>query len=177
MTDVKLWSKIATYQLDDPDSEFKFSDRLVQENLGWTRVYALRVMEEYKRFIFLGCRSVGPVTPSDEVDQVWHLHMLYTRQYEEFCNLIGRKFHHGPTKGGKQEDDTYEEQYEYTKYLYYEMFGQYPPVDIWPLSIERFYNWQYKRVSLVQNWVIPVEDWKSLLHAAFRVIRRRCFGL
>ena len=44
--------------------------------------------------------SDHPVTPSIEVDQVWHLHLIYTRQYwNDFAKHMPFEPHHGPTKG------------------------------------------------------------------------------
>jgi hypothetical protein len=101
-----LWDKLEEFQLDDFDSTFTFTDRLCREN-GWKYEYAVRVINEYKKFIFLICISDHPLTPSDQVDQVWHLHLLYTRSYwTDFCkNTLGREIHHGPTKGGKNEKE------------------------------------------------------------------------
>ena len=66
----ELWARLKDFDLDNPESKLRFSDRLAREN-GWTEAYTLRVLEEYKRFIYL-CRVAGhPVTPSDEVDQAW----------------------------------------------------------------------------------------------------------
>jgi hypothetical protein len=38
--------------------------------------------------------STHIVTPSEQVDQVWHLHLTYTRSYwDEFCpNVLGQPF-------------------------------------------------------------------------------------
>jgi hypothetical protein len=75
-----LWKKIESFELDDPQSSFMFTDRLAREN-GWSIEYAIRTVSEYKRFIFLMCIAEHPLTPSDQVDQVWHLHLLYTESY------------------------------------------------------------------------------------------------
>ena len=63
--------------------------RLASEN-GWSREYAVRVMQEYRRFAFLAVAAGHPVSPSDAVDQAWHLHLVYTRSYwDEFCAIEG----------------------------------------------------------------------------------------
>ena len=62
-----LWNRIQNFELDDVNSAYTFSDRLALEN-GWTLEYALRVIDEYKKYIFLICISNQPLTPSDEVD-------------------------------------------------------------------------------------------------------------
>jgi hypothetical protein len=151
-----LWEKILHFELDDPDSEFAFSDRLAREN-GWKLGYALGCMDEYKRFMFLMMLTEHPLTPSDQVDQVWHLHLVYTRSYwEEFCDrTLGKKIHHGPTKGGETEKDTYKNQYEATKVFYKKVFGHEPPAAYWPESSIRFSEINFVRVNRQRNWIIP----------------------
>ena len=81
-----LWEKLDEFEIDDPNSDYTFSMRLAREN-RWNISYALDVIEEYKRFIFLACTAGHPVTPSDQVDQVWHLHLIYTKSYwNNLCN-------------------------------------------------------------------------------------------
>lgn len=157
---VLLRDKIQNYEIDDLESEFKFSDRLARENL-WSKDFTKRVIKEYKRFMFLAAFSRKPVTPSLEVDEVWHLHMLYTRQYNEFCKLLGGFIHHGPTKGGKKEDNKYIDLYESTKKSYFMWFSEMPPEDIWPSSNVRFRRAHFARVDLTKHWVIPVGNWRA----------------
>lgn len=115
-----LWQKLQGFSFDDPQSPFRFSDRLAREN-RWTRQFTLAVIEEYRRFLFLACVADHQVTPSIEVDEAWHLHMIYTRSYwNELCGeTLGRKIHHGPTKGGHTEDVRYDLQYKKTLDSYY----------------------------------------------------------
>ena len=151
----ELWNKIQNFELDDPESLLTFTTRLAREN-GWELIYTLRVVEEYKRFIFLLCVSEHPLTPSDQVDQVWHLHLLYTQSYWiEFCkNTIHREIHHGPTKGGKKEGDKYTDWYNKTKQFYEQVFAQTPPDDIWPLDSIRFNDINFQRINISKNWII-----------------------
>ncbi|MEE1898493.1 hypothetical protein V1389_09110 [Flavobacterium rakeshii] len=95
----ELWDKISNFRLDDPDASFTFSARLAREN-GWTKEYTNSVIEEYRKFIFVCCVSKSSVTPSDPVNQVWHLHLTYTKSYWiDFCkNTLQREIHHKPTK-------------------------------------------------------------------------------
>ena len=68
--------------LDDPSSSTTFTARLAKEN-GWKLSFARRVVEEYRRFLFLAAAAEHPVSPPDAIDQAWHLHLLYTRSYWE----------------------------------------------------------------------------------------------
>jgi len=153
----ELWERLQTYELDQVDAQLPFSKRLAREN-NWTVDYAKRVMNEYKRFVFLAMTLGYPVTPSDEIDQVWHLHLIYTKAYwEEFCkDIIRVPFHHHPTKGGKKEGEKFRNWYTRTKQAYREAFGEEPPSDIWKNEHERFaLAPHYKRINTRSNWIIP----------------------
>ena len=99
-----LWQRIASHPLDDPAAPLPFSLRLAKENT-WSLGFVRRAVEEYRRFAFLAVAAGHPVSPSDAVDQVWHLHLLYTHDYwGEFCpNVLRTPLHHGPTRGGAKE--------------------------------------------------------------------------
>lgn len=116
---------------------------------------SIRCIEEYKKFMFLICISNHPLTPSDEVDQVWHLHLLYTDSYwNKFCSeTLNRQVHHGPTKGGEKEGMKFENWYERTKELYTQVFQQIPPKDIWKPSDIRFREINFQRVSMDNYWI------------------------
>ena len=151
----EIWQKLKRFQVGDPHSSFSFADRLAREN-DWSAEYANRVIHEYKKFIFLIVKTKQPMTPSDEVDQAWHLHLLYTESYwDDMCrDLLGLKINHGPTKGGGSEKAKYWELYERTKTCYREVFEHEPPADIWPSNEVRFSNIIFTRVNRHQNWVI-----------------------
>ena len=95
----RLYQRICDYSPDDLESAFTFTQRLARDN-GWELKYARRVVEEYKRFMLLAVAAGHPVTPSEQIDQAWHLHLIYTRSYwDDFCGqVLGTPIHHGPTK-------------------------------------------------------------------------------
>lgn len=150
-----LWTKILAFELDDPSHALTFTDRLAREN-NWSLEYALRATHEYKKFLFMLSVADHPLTPSDQVDQVWHLHLLYTESYwKELCeNTLGRPIHHGPTKGGENERQKYDDLYGKTLALYQSLFETEPPADIWPNSQIRFSDIHFCRVNMGTNWVI-----------------------
>lgn len=133
------WSSIKNFRVDQGGERLTFIDRLAREN-GWSFKYAGRVYTEYLKFLYLAVVSKRQVTPSDEVDQAWHLHLCYSESYwVDLCEkTLKKKLHHGPTKGGKSENDKYWEQYEATRSLYAREFGAPPPGDIWPSPGKRF---------------------------------------
>jgi uncharacterized protein (TIGR04222 family) len=95
-----------------------------------------------------------PVSPSEDVDQVWHLHLAYTKSYwQEFCGeILKRPFHHNPTKGGAEESAKFETWYANTLASYRKFFGEEPPKDIWPsVAVHHELKW----VDTGSNWIIP----------------------
>jgi len=150
-SEMALWNKIHQFKMDDEGAVFKFSQRLSREN-GWTINFAQKAIDEYKKFIFLCCISEKGVTPSDQVDQVWHLHLTFTKSYwVDFCrNTIGKEIHHNPTKGGAIEGLKFDDFYSATKNLYKEKFGALPPENLWPANTQRFSDIDFQRVNLRQ---------------------------
>lgn len=154
-----LWLKLQDFAFDHPGDALTFTRRLAREN-RWSPEFARRVVDEYRRFLFLALRAGHAVTPSDEVDQAWHLHLVYTRSYwEDLCQgVLGRALHHGPTRGGRVEDDRFERQYADTKASYIRWFGQEPPADIWPSAEIRFApRARFARVDVAAFWLLPKE--------------------
>ena len=151
----QLWDRISQFEFDNDQIQFNFTDRLAREN-NWTRSYSNEVIEEYKKFIFLCCITPNGVTPSDQVDQAWHLHLTYTKSYWiDFCkNTLGQEIHHNPTQGGNQERKKFDQFYTSTKDEYVKAFGTIPPITIWPENQERFSEIHFQRVNTHRNWII-----------------------
>ncbi|GAB3635293.1 hypothetical protein GCM10027422_08830 [Hymenobacter arcticus] len=152
----ELWARLVALDLDGP-ATLSFSHRLARDN-GWPLAFARRVVLEYKKFVYLAATCGHPVTPSDEVDQAWHLHLVYTRSYwDELCGqVLGFALHHGPTKGGAAEGHKFRDWYAATKQAYQAAFGEVPPVDIWPAAAVRFGEApHFRRVNLRRHWLLP----------------------
>ncbi len=152
-----LWQRLQAFELDVEGASLPFSARLARDN-GWSLEFAARVALEYKKFLYLACTAGHMVTPSDEVDQAWHLHLVYTRSYwDELCAKVLRQpLHHGPTQGGKGEGRKFENWYERTLDSYRAAFGEEPPSDIWPPSHIRFGEALYfRRVNLKRHFLLP----------------------
>lgn len=153
--ETELWKRLQDFDLDG-DAAFSFTRRLARDN-AWSPQFSMRVVEEYKKFLFLAVESGHPVSPSDEVDQAWHLHLCYTRSYwDELCaQVLERSLHHGPTRGGAQENAKFNDWYARTLDSYRAHFGCEPPSDIWPAADVRFAQpGQWRRVSTQSHWVL-----------------------
>ena len=155
-TQTELWPRLVAFDLDGA-AVLPFSRRLARDN-GWPLAFAERVVLEYKKFVYLAATCGHPVTPSDEVDQAWHLHLVYTRSYwEELCGqVLGFALHHGPTKGGAAEGHKFADWYAATRQSYEAAFGEAPPADIWPPAAVRFSDApHFRRVNMRGKWLLP----------------------
>ena len=153
--DDSIWRALDAMRIEPAGASLTFTRRLAREN-GWSRRHAAAVVEEYKRFLYLAATGTSPVTPSDQVDQAWHLHLAYTRHYwGELCaRIIGRPLHHGPTAGGGAEGRKFRSYYADTLARYRDAFGTEPPADIWPPAELRFGS-RYQWVDRSRNFVLP----------------------
>jgi len=128
-----LWNQLEAFSFDEPGTTLTFAARLAREN-GWRLGFAQRVIDEYRRFLFLSMVAGHAVSPSEAVDQAWHLHLTYTRSYwERLCGeVLPRPLHHCPTTGRVEESGKFDNWYAQTIASYETYFDQSPPADIWP---------------------------------------------
>ena len=56
------------------------------------------IVKQYRCFIYLcGVFRSSLNVPSQEIDKIWHSHILHTKDYAEFCNAVAGQFiHHNP---------------------------------------------------------------------------------
>jgi hypothetical protein len=165
--DHPIWVALSHYTIGPEDADLPFAARLAREN-GWSAAHAARVLEEYKRFCFLAATAGHAVTPSDAVDQAWHLHLTYSRDYwERFCpSVLGRPLHHEPTAGGRQQGQLFFAQYAETLKSYERVFGDRAPEDLWPKATKRpIHDPRPRRVhgdrrpNRFAEWISDLAEW------------------
>lgn len=75
----------------------------------WSEIEVEVGIQYYKNFLYLNKKYIEqyPVLPpSLEIDEIWHHHILDTRQYLIDCNhIFGYYFHHYPYFGTRGEND------------------------------------------------------------------------
>jgi hypothetical protein len=159
-----MWYDIQRLSFDTPGAEFTFAERLARDHL-WSQKFADRTIEEYRRFLYLAATADEMVTPSDFVDEVWHLHLSYTRSYwDDLCGaVLKRPLHHDPTSGGKVADQVYRNAYAYTLDQYRTVFGYSPPKDIWPPEDDRFDIGCGFRSLRRRDWFVLRRFWPRFL--------------
>ncbi|MEW6491768.1 MAG: glycine-rich domain-containing protein-like [Cyanobacteriota bacterium] len=80
-----------------------FSSKLQQLNLrpiqkqlmqfGWTHQQAMRAINRYKMFLsVVYLHPHIPLIPTQEIDFVWHCHILHTRKYRQDCQMLFERF-------------------------------------------------------------------------------------
>jgi hypothetical protein len=82
----ELWRRLEQHDFE-PDTALNFTRRLARDH-GWSLEDARAAVDAYRRFCFLVIISPTPVTPSEVVDEVWHQHLIYSRDY--WTNLVRR---------------------------------------------------------------------------------------
>ncbi len=158
-----LLSRLEQFEFQSGTPALSFARRLARDN-GWTQNFADKVVAEYLRFVFLCATCEHSMTPSEEVDQAWHLHMVYTRSYwNDLCEgVLGRPLHHNPTTGGRKSAIGFAKAYQQTLDRYQQVFGEGPPADVWPPVAERFGSaGQFRRVNLSEVFLVPVRRVKQ----------------
>jgi uncharacterized membrane protein YgcG len=169
--DTALWGRIQAFMFDPPDAKLTFAIRLARET-GWTSAFADQAIQEYRRFLYLAVRAGHPVTPSQEVDEVWHLHLMYTRHYwGVLCRqVLQTDLHHGPSLGGASEHAKYHDLYGRTLDSYTRIFGTTPPAEFWPAAEQRFRP-KPQAVDPATHWIIPKPTWNRPSWPKLKLLR------
>lgn len=91
----------------------------------WTAADAAHCLKLYKNFIFLQKKHRDfHLVPTREIDEFWHNHILYTKNYFEDCQQIfGHYLHHEPASPQEDKQRLIDD-YLKTKQLYWEEFGE-----------------------------------------------------
>ncbi len=74
-----------------------------QKRLGWSDDRVQVALEDYRRFLrdVQQNGAIGP-GPSEDGDEIWHLHILDSNAYFRDCaSLFGFYLHHNPAPAGE----------------------------------------------------------------------------
>ncbi len=108
--------------------------------------FALALLREAKRMLYLSVVSNDSIAPPDRVDWAWHEMLMFTRWYKAYAEFIGAFIHHDPNPpSGDMHEETWEEiqanlgkptpgtdTYIKTKNNYEKYFGEKPNPLYWP---------------------------------------------
>lgn len=90
--------------------------RLQKKHPEWSKPYIETLIRQYKRFLHSAANSNTELVPTKDVDEVWHEHILFTKDY--FVNwkeYLGKLVHHNPEKLGENKD--YSQSFEKTEQM------------------------------------------------------------
>lgn len=86
-----LWEKILRINLQ------LIKDRMMLKH-GWLEERTDEAIALYQVYIFLTQVYQKSISPSEDVDAIWHEHILHTNKYELDClKTFGKFLHHFPT--------------------------------------------------------------------------------
>lgn len=115
------------YNLNIVDFDSKNIERRLQKKLDLDIQKIQELSLEYKKFLYLAKMNPGvSLVPGKLVDEVWHDHILHTKQYAEDCQrILGKYMHHSPStnEDGENINPTFD--------LYESTFGMKPPGEYW----------------------------------------------
>lgn len=91
----------------------------------WSEMQAEHACQRYLKFLYLvWLYPDHPLIPTQEIDRVWHCHILHTRQYQQDCQtLFGCYLDHVPCANPEQLDPSLLIAFEQTKILFERHFG------------------------------------------------------
>jgi hypothetical protein len=117
----ELWDAVQTLDLRSVTTQ------LVNRK-GWSPDRVDAAVRRYRGFLYLTLADVvRDICPTQEVDEVWHQHILNTKQYAADCERLAGKFiHHAPASDddSEAESKTLEDLFFRTWVAYESEFGE-----------------------------------------------------
>lgn len=104
--------------------------QMVQQQMGVNTEMAQRVIEEYRKFLFLAMRAGHQVIPPGVVNDVWMMHLQNAQNYWE---NLGQMITEKPVAQGIDAKSfaSMADAWAATLKSYETIFGSKPPMDIW----------------------------------------------
>lgn len=98
-----------------------------EKGRGWTKAKTVRAIARYMAFLgLIYLYPDRPFVPTQEIDAVWHNHILDTTKYHQDCELLfGRYVHHFPyfSLRGEADEQTWERAFAETQTIFKQHFG------------------------------------------------------
>ncbi len=94
----------------------------------YARVHGLSISvslghyKEFLKYVSMAALYPGQVTPSDQLDEMWHAALIQTRAYEQLCDRIGKFVHHSTE--AEPQSGSYKNALE----IYWTNFGELHPI-------------------------------------------------
>lgn len=124
---------------------------MMQKQMGQNSEMAQRVIEEYRKFLFLAMRAGHQVIPPGPVNDVWMMHLQNAQNYwENLGQMIGQR---PMAQGvGAQGFASMSDTWKATLESYEKIFGMKPPADIWGQG-----------PAAENPWMQAMANWRKML--------------
>ncbi len=135
LSDPALWARLEAHRFDAAEGSLPFSGKLAQAE-GWGGEDTARVIEEYRRFLYLAQILDLEPAPPPAIDAAWRLHLTYTRDYwERLVPDVLRRPAHRDAEAARRLSRR-RAFYAAARRAYAREFGQAPPRDIWQSPLQ-----------------------------------------
>lgn len=117
-------SNLQCNHIQNLDLEY-LTQRLVHKE-NWNIDEANEAVRKYKNFLKL--KALFPklsCVPTYEIDEVWHAHILHTKQYTNDCmEIFGNYIHHAPASPTGEDEEKMKQLYRETARIYESTFNE-----------------------------------------------------
>ena len=123
--DAALWEQVMEYDMSIITKTFA-------ERQPKYAAQANELEYECKRFMYLACIAPNlDLAPTKPIDEYWHQFMLFTHEYQDFCNKFNGYFvHHNPLAGPDHKTI-----FERTQDIVTKVFGDFKNKSLWFLPM------------------------------------------
>lgn len=141
-----LWLKLMAMNMQGAAAFAPFMET-VQKQMGMSRDLASRVIEEYRKFLFLAMRAGHQVMPPGAFGEAWMLQMQNAQDFwEKLGDTVGERPAPGESKTGPADPWTE------TLKSYERIFGMKPPMDIWGAGSASANPWMQWGANMRKMW-------------------------
>lgn len=105
---------------------------LHRTSLGWSKEKVEQIEVWYRRFLYIRLHEKEAVlVPTNDIDEFWHIHMLYTKQYYNDCKKIFSCIvQHNPTvEPSKEENDLFLKNFKNSLELFQKYYNEIPNIE------------------------------------------------
>lgn len=80
--------------------DLSYVERRLTDRYGWSSAEAKEAVRRYKNFLRLLLKYPDQIlAPAPDMDEAWHNHILFTREYMRDCEAIFKSYlHHSPAQ-------------------------------------------------------------------------------
>ena len=141
-----LWLKLSQMNAEGL-AAFAPLSAAMQRQMGFNAEMAERIIEEYRKFLFLAMRAGHQVIPPGIVNDAWLIHIENVQNYWE---ALGGMISERPVAQGIGSSGVppMADAWQATLQSYERIFGSKPPVDIWSMAPIGSNPWLQAMISM-----------------------------